>query len=68
MNAGDSCTQWAGGFGACNTAEPLPALSSLRQAEAAMNTSDVDVDLQLLGESAGGDSVPDVPFPHVPLP
>jgi len=29
---------------------------------------DVDVDQQLLIESAGGDSLPDVPLPDVPLP
>jgi hypothetical protein len=28
----------------------------------------VDVDQQLLIESAGGDSLPDVPLPDVPLP
>ena len=43
-------------------------MRSLRQAEAAGNTFDVDVDHQLLGESAGGDSLPDVPLPDVPLP
>jgi len=41
---------------------------SLREAEAAGNTSDVDVDQQLIGESAGGHSLPDVPLPDVPLP
>jgi hypothetical protein len=28
------------------------------------NTSNVDVDLQLLGKSAGGDSLPNVPLPN----
>jgi hypothetical protein len=36
--------------------------------ETAGNTSDVDVDQQLLIESAGGVSPPDVPLPDVPLP
>jgi len=58
--------------------KPRPAAPTLREAEAAGNTLDVDVDLQLLGESAGGDSLPavplpdvlllDVPLPDVPLP
>jgi len=48
--------------------KPRPAAPTLRESEAAGNTSDVDVDLQLLGESAGGDSLPDVPLPDVPLP
>ena len=29
---------------------------------------DVDVDQQLLGESAGGDSIPNTPLPDIPLP
>ena len=37
-------------------------------AEAAGNPSDLDVDYQLRIESAGGDSLPDVPLPDVPLP
>jgi hypothetical protein len=45
-----------------------PAGPTLREAEAAGNTSDVDVGQQLLGESAGGDSLPDVPLPDLPLP
>ena len=48
--------------------KPRPAAPTLREAEAAGNTSDVDVEQQLLGESAGGDSLPDVPLPDVPLP
>jgi len=47
---------------------PRPAAPTLREAEAAGNTSDVDVEQQLPGESAGGDSLPDVPLPDVPLP
>jgi hypothetical protein len=38
---------------------------TLPEAEAAGNTLDVDVDQQLLIESAGGDSLPDVPLPDV---
>jgi len=48
--------------------KPRPVAPTLREAEAAGNTSDVDVDQQLLIESAGGDSLPDVPLPDVPLP
>jgi len=48
--------------------KPRPAVPTLREAEAARNASDVDVDQQLLGESAGGDSLPDVPHPDAPLP
>jgi len=48
--------------------KPRPAVPTLREAEAAGNTSDVDVDLLLLGESAGGNSFPDVPLPDVPHP
>jgi hypothetical protein len=48
--------------------KPRPAVPTQREAEAAGNTSDVDVDQQLLIESAGGDSLPDVPLSDVPLP
>jgi len=48
--------------------KPRPAAPTLREAEAARNTLDVDVEQQLPGESAGGDSLPDVPLPDVPLP
>jgi hypothetical protein len=48
--------------------KPRPAAPTLREAEAAGNTSDVDVEQQLLGYSAGGDSLSDVPLPGVPLP
>jgi len=48
--------------------KPFPAVPSLQQAEAAGNTLDLDADQQLLIESAGGDSLPDVPPPDVPLP
>jgi len=48
--------------------KPCPAMPTLREAEAARNTSDVDVDQQLLGKSAGAESLPDVPLPDIPLP
>ena len=48
--------------------KPCSAVPTLQQVEAARNTSDVDVDQQLLIESAGGDSLPDVRLPDVPLP
>jgi hypothetical protein len=62
---------------------PHPAVPTLRDVEEAGNTSDVDVDQQLLSESAGSDCllkvplsngaladvpVPDVPPPDVPVP
>ena len=43
-------------------------MPSLREAEAAGNNSDGDVDQQLLIEWPGADSVPDVPLHDVPLP
>ena len=48
--------------------EPRPAAPTLRQAEAAGNASDVDVEKQLLGELAGGNGSPKGPLPDVPLP
>jgi hypothetical protein len=48
--------------------KPRPAVPTWREAEESGNTSDEDVNLQLLIESAGGDSLPDVPLPNVPLP
>jgi hypothetical protein len=45
-----------------------PVAPTLREAEAAGNTSTVDVEQQLPSESADGDSLPDVPHPDVPLP
>jgi len=47
--------------------EPSSAGLTLRESETAGNAADVDVDQQLLGESAGGDRLPDVPLPDVPL-
>jgi hypothetical protein len=48
--------------------KPGPAVLSLQKAEAARNTLDVDVDQQLLGKSACGDNLPELPLPNVPLP
>jgi hypothetical protein len=48
--------------------KPRPAAPTLREAEEARNTSDVDVEQKLLGKSAGGDGLPDGPLPDVPLP
>ena len=58
--------------------KPRLAAPTLRGAEAAGNTLDVAVEQQLIGKSAGGDCLPDVPLmdvphpdvslPHVPLP
>jgi len=39
-----------------------------REAEAAGNKLDVDVDQPLLIELAGGNSLPDIPLPDVSLP
>jgi hypothetical protein len=44
--------------------KPHPAEPTPPQAEAAGNTSAVDVDQQLLIKSAGGDCRPDVPLPE----
>jgi len=46
---------------------PRQAALTLREAEAAGNTPDVHVNQQLLDGLAGGDSLPDVPLPNVPL-
>jgi hypothetical protein len=48
--------------------KPLPAAPTLRDAEADGSTLDVDVEQQQLGESAGGDGLPNGPLPDVPLP
>jgi hypothetical protein len=48
--------------------EPRPAAPTQQDAEAAGNTSDVDVEQQLLGESGGGNGLPDGPLPDVLLP
>jgi hypothetical protein len=47
--------------------KPTLAVPTLREAEGGGDTMDVDVDQQLLIESAGGDSLPDVPISDVPL-
>jgi len=47
--------------------KPCPAAPTLWEAEEAGNTLDVDVEQQLLGESAAGDSLPEVPLPDVPF-
>jgi hypothetical protein len=48
--------------------KPRPAVPTMREAEAVRHTSEVDVNQQLLIESAGGDSHSNVPLPDVPLP
>jgi len=48
--------------------KPRPAVPTVREAESGGNTSDGDVDQPVLIESAGGDSLSDVPPPDVPLP
>jgi hypothetical protein len=48
--------------------KPRPEAPTLQEAEPAGNTSDVDVAQQLLGESAGGDYLQDVPLLDIPLP
>jgi len=44
---------------------PCLAVPTVRAAEAAGNTSDMDVNQQLVMESAGGDCLSDVPLPDV---
>ena len=48
--------------------KPRPVVPTLQEAETAKNSSDADVDQQLLIKSAGGSSLPDVPLPDVPVP
>jgi len=55
-------------FGHLTPQKPRLAVPTLREAETSRNTLDVDMDQQLISESAGGDSLPDVPLPDVPLP
>jgi len=45
-----------------------PEVPTLGGAKAAGSMSDVDVDQQLVIESAGGDCLPDDPLPDDPLP
>jgi hypothetical protein len=47
--------------------KPCPAEPTQREAEAAGNTSDVNLDQQLLIPSPGGDSLLEFPFPNVSL-
>jgi hypothetical protein len=47
---------------------PRPVVPTLRETEAAGNTSDMVVNQKLMIDSAGGDSLSDVPLPDVPLP
>jgi hypothetical protein len=47
--------------------KPRPAAPTLREAETARKISNVDVEQLLLGESAGGDRLPDVCLLDVPL-
>jgi hypothetical protein len=60
--------QWAGRFGACDAAKIVWAVLSCQDTEAAKNTSNVDVDQQVLGKSAGGEGLPYIPLPDTPLP
>jgi len=55
-------------FGIVTPHKPCPAAPTLQEDETAGNTSDVDVEQQLLGELACGDSLPNAPLPHLPLP
>jgi len=48
--------------------KPRRAVPTVREVEAAGTISDVDVDLQLLWESAGGESLTNVTVPNVALP
>ena len=54
-------------FGRRTSQKPPPAAPNLQEAEAAENTSDVDMDQQQLSKSAGGDSLCDVPVSDIPL-
>jgi len=53
-------------LGLLTAQKPHLAAPNLREAGPAGNTSDVDVDQQLLSESAGCNSLPDVPLPDAP--
>jgi hypothetical protein len=57
-----------GHLGLGTAQRPRPVVPTPRDAEAAGNTLDVAGDQQLLIESAGGDSRPDIPLPDVPHP
>jgi len=47
--------------------KPRPVVPTLREADAAGHTSDVDVHQQLVGESIGGDNLREVPLHDAPL-
>jgi hypothetical protein len=53
-------------LGCVTPPKPRPVVATRREAVAAENTTDVDVEQQLLGELANGDGVPDGPVPDVP--
>jgi len=50
-------------LGLVTVLKPPLVVPTLREAQPAGNTSDLDVNQPLLSESASGDSVPDVPPP-----
>jgi len=56
---------WLEHLGLVTPQKPRPVVPTLREAEAAGNTSDVDVDQQLPIELAGGDILPNVHLPDV---
>jgi hypothetical protein len=55
-------------LGLVTTQNPRPTAPTLRQPEAAGNTSGINVEQYLLRELAGGDSLPEGPVPDVALP
>ena len=59
---------WLEFLGLVTPQKPRPTAATLREAVAAGNISDVDVEQQLLCELAGDDSVPEFRRPDVPLP
>jgi hypothetical protein len=67
-NAGKSFPQSVVVVGLVMTQKPRPPVPSLREPVVSGNTSDVNVEQQLLGKSAGGNSLPAVPVPDIPLP
>jgi len=66
-SSGDSTRQWAGALRLGPSEKPRPAVPTLREVESAGNTLDVDVDQQLLGKSAVGNSLPYVLLPEARL-
>jgi hypothetical protein len=55
-------------LGLVNPQKPRHAVPTLRDAEDAGNTSDLDVDKQQLSELVGGESLFHIPLIDVPLP